>query len=84
MTHHFRPYGRYTYSSPSVSSKDKSKWNPSEDMPNSSGCVHGHPEDVERVYELLLSLGVVVNPNTYSGQNYPYTPQGVAVVQLMD
>lgn len=78
----------YNYSSSSKSAArrtdPKSAWTPSEDMPNSSGCLHGHPEDVERVYQLLLGLGVVVNPNTYSGQNYPYKPQGVAVVQLVD
>lgn len=59
-------------------------WDSSMDMPNSSGCVHGHPEDVQRVYEELVKLGVKVHDNTYSGKNYPYKCQGIAVVQRMD
>jgi peptidoglycan hydrolase-like protein with peptidoglycan-binding domain len=58
-------------------------WTPSEDMPNSSGCVHGHPNDIKMVYEELVKIGVVVNPNPFSGKNYPYQPQGVAVVELI-
>lgn len=59
-------------------------WKPTVDMPNSSGCVHGHPEDIERIYTLLTGLGVVVHENPYSGKNYPYKPQGIAVVEQMD
>lgn len=59
-------------------------WNNSVDMPNSSGCVHGHPDDVEKIYNILLSLGVVVHDNPYSGKNYPYKCQGIAVVEQMD
>lgn len=59
-------------------------WNTSEDMPNSSGCVHGHPEDIKKIYEELVKIGVKVNPNTYSGKNYPYKPQGIAVVELIE
>jgi hypothetical protein len=29
-------------------------WNTSMDMPNSDGCVHGHPEDIKRVWQLLV------------------------------
>jgi hypothetical protein len=32
-------------------------WKPSKDMPNSSGCVHAHPSDVERIYTILTGLG---------------------------
>ncbi len=53
-------------------------------MPDSSGCVHAHPSDVERIYKLLLSLGVKVNENPFSGKNYPFKPQGIAVVELID
>jgi S-adenosylmethionine/arginine decarboxylase-like enzyme len=53
-------------------------------MPNSSGCVHAHPEDVNAIYTILVNLGVKVNPNPFSGKNYPYKPQGVGVVELID
>jgi hypothetical protein len=53
-------------------------------MPDSSGCIHGHPSDVEKIYQLLEGLGVVANENTFSGKNYPYKPQGIAVIQLID
>lgn len=59
-------------------------WDPSKDMPNSSGCIHAHPADVELIYKTLLSLGVTVNNNPFSGKNYPYKPQGVGVIELID
>lgn len=59
-------------------------WNPKIDMPNSSGCVHAHPIDVERIYQILVKIGVTINENTFSGKNYPYKPQGIAVVELID
>jgi hypothetical protein len=59
-------------------------WKPSMDMPNSSGCIHGHPNDVQAIADILASLGVKANPNTYSGKNYPYKAQGVAVIELID
>jgi len=59
-------------------------WTPAKAMPDSSGCVHAHPSDVERIYKLLLSLGVKVNENPFSGKNYPFKPQGIAVVELID
>jgi peptidoglycan hydrolase-like protein with peptidoglycan-binding domain len=59
-------------------------WTPSEDMPNSSGCVHGHPNDIKQVAEELAKIGVVANPNPFSGKNYPYKPQGIAVVELIE
>lgn len=59
-------------------------WDSSMDMPNSSGCIHAHPEDIEAVYKLLVSNGVVVNNNPFSGKNYPYKPQGIAVIELID
>jgi hypothetical protein len=37
-----------------------------------------------QVADLLASIGVVANPNTFSGKNYPYQPQGIAVVELVD
>jgi hypothetical protein len=53
-------------------------------MPNSAGCVHGHPEDIHRVADILAGLGVVANENPFSGKNYPFKPQGIAVVELID
>lgn len=63
---------------------DKQNWNPTKDMPNSAGCIHGHPADVEQIYKKLVALGVTVNDNTFSGKNYPYKPQGIGVIELMD
>jgi peptidoglycan hydrolase-like protein with peptidoglycan-binding domain len=63
---------------------DTQRWNPTMPMPNSAGCVHGLPRDVERIYELLVGLGVKVNDNPFSGRNYPYQPQGIAVVELIE
>eukprot|EP00981_Chlorochromonas_danica_P011332 scaffold3873_cov177-Ochromonas_danica.AAC.12 len=60
-------------------------WSPDKDMPNSSGCIHAHPLDVKTIYDILTNkLGVVAHENTYSGKNYPYKPQGVAVIELID
>jgi len=60
-------------------------WDTSMPMPNSEGCLHAHPEDVERVFKILTEkLGVVANPNPFSGKNYPYPPQGIAVVELFN
>lgn len=63
---------------------DEVQWTPEKDMPNSSGCIHGHPSDVERIATLLSKLGVKANTNPYSGKNYPYKPQGIAVVEYID
>ena len=60
-------------------------WNPTMPMPNSAGCVHAHPLDVERIYKILVNqLGVVVNPNLFLGKAYPYKAQGIAVVELIE
>ena len=57
---------------------------PADSMPNSHGCLHAHPNAVERIQSILIDLGVTVNDNTYSGKNYPYQPQGIAVIELID
>ena len=59
-------------------------WTPLSPMPDSSGCIHGHPSEIERVQDILVNLGVKINENTYSGKNYPYKPQGIAVIELLD
>lgn len=53
-------------------------------MPNSDGCLHLHPKDIERIYRELLRIGVTVNDNPFSGKEYPYKPQGVAVITLVE
>lgn len=65
-------------------SVDGVEWDPSMDMPNSSGCIHAHPDDVKAIYEKLVKIGVKVNENTFSGKNYPYEPQGVIAIELID
>ena len=60
-------------------------WRPTMDMPNSAGCIHAHPSDVERIYTILTQqLGVQVRDNPFSGKNYPYQPQGVGVIERID
>lgn len=59
-------------------------WSNTKDMPNSSGCIHAHPDSVKRVYELLVNLGVQIRENTFSGKNYPYKPQGIGVFEVID
>mmetsp|Transcript_6818 Transcript_6818/g.10119 ORF Transcript_6818/g.10119 Transcript_6818/m.10119 type:complete len:309 (+) Transcript_6818:43-969(+) len=63
---------------------DTVDWNPTMDMANSAGCVHAHPAQVERLFSSLVKLGVEVRPNPFSGRNYPYVPQGVGVIELID
>jgi len=58
-----------------------SSWNPSMDMPNSEGCIHGHPDDIEKVWQILVGLGVQVRPNPYGQQPYPYQPQGIISIE---
>eukprot|EP01113_Clastostelium_recurvatum_P036519 TRINITY_DN5217_c0_g1_i1.p1 TRINITY_DN5217_c0_g1~~TRINITY_DN5217_c0_g1_i1.p1 ORF type:complete len:290 (+),score=74.97 TRINITY_DN5217_c0_g1_i1:25-870(+) len=59
-------------------------WNPSLPMPNSHGCVHGHPTDIEYVWKVLVSLGIEVRQNTDGKLPYPYKPQGILSIELMD
>lgn len=59
-------------------------WNPSLPMPNSHGCVHAHPDDIKFVWEVLVSIGVQVRPNTGGALPYPYPTQGLLSVELVD
>jgi hypothetical protein len=52
-------------------------------MPNSHGCIHGHPDDIKAVWQLLVELGVVVRNNTDGALPYPYKPQGLLSVELI-
>ena len=54
------------------------QWDVDMQMPNSAGCIHTHPTDLDTVNTIATQyLGVTVNPNPYSGRNYPYSPQGI-------
>ena len=71
-------------------------WNTSMPMPNSHGCVHGHPgilplklqvilvEDIKLVWKILVSLGVEIRPNTDGKLPYPYQPQGILSIEQLD
>ena len=61
-----------------------SNWHPPLDMPNSLGCIHNWPETIERLWHELVALGVDVRPNTGGARPYPYAPQGLLAVQLVD
>lgn len=63
---------------------DDYNWDPKGLMPNSHGCLHSHPLTVEMIQAKLLDIGVVANDNPFSGKNYPYTPQGIAVIELVE
>jgi len=59
-------------------------WDPTKPMPNSHGCIHCHPTDIEAIWHILVGLGVKVNPNTFGKLPYPYKPQGLLSVELVD
>lgn len=59
-------------------------WNPSKPMPNSHGCIHAHPADIEAVWKILVGLGVQVRPNPFSSQHYPYPAQGLVSIECVD
>jgi hypothetical protein len=65
-------------------STSRNNWEATSDMPNSSGGIHAHPSDIERIWMILVDLGVEVRDNPYTGKNYPYKPQGVGVIELID
>ena len=64
---------------------NNSDWLPGLPMPNSAGCVHTYPTDVQAIWNLLVSkCGVEVRPNTNGKLPYPYKPQGIAAVYSVD
>ena len=58
-------------------------WDPSQPMPDSHGCIHAHPDAIQAVWQLLLQLGVQVRNNTMGTLPYPYKPQGLLSVELI-
>lgn len=61
-----------------------SDWKPPMPMPNSAGCIHAYPDSILRVWKLLVAEGVTVHPNTGGKLPYPYKPQGLVSVELVD
>jgi hypothetical protein len=46
--------------------------------------MHAPDGDIKAIYELLTSLGVVARDNPFKGKDYPYTPQGLCAIELVD
>eukprot|EP00039_Didymoeca_costata_P020191 m.340405 g.340405 ORF g.340405 m.340405 type:complete len:294 (-) comp19276_c0_seq1:257-1138(-) len=59
-------------------------WKPPMPMPNSEGCIHSWPQYIHDIAEILPTLGVKMRPNSGGKQPYPYTPQGLLSVELID
>ena len=53
-------------------------------MPNSEGCIHAYLDSVENTYRAVLKISVEVRENLFSGKDYPYKPQGIAIVEPID
>ena len=55
-------------------------------MPDSDGCVHGHPTDVKTVADILRSnaVGAVAHKNVGGVVPYPYIPQGLLSIEQVD
>jgi len=57
-------------------------WTPDKPMPNSDGCVHGHPTDIDKIAQILQEqLHVKARNNTFGQLPYPYKPQGLISIQ---
>ena len=61
-----------------------SHWLPPMSMPNSAGCVHTWPNNVAAIWDAVVKLGLNVRNNTNGALPYPYKPQGIASVFLVD
>ncbi|KNC55292.1 uncharacterized protein AMSG_10933 [Thecamonas trahens ATCC 50062] len=60
-------------------------FDPSLPLPNSHGCVHSWPADIKQVWQILVNdLGVVVHNNTFGKLPYPYKPQGLLSIAIVD
>ena len=55
-------------------------------MPDSEGCVHGHPKDVQKLASILKSpkIGAVAHINKGGVLPYPYQPQGLLSIEQVD
>ena len=59
-------------------------WTPEDPMPNSSGCIHSHPDSIKTIANILEGLGVQMRKNPGGVLPYPYTPQGLLSVEQAD
>jgi len=60
-------------------------WTPRDPMPDSSGCLHAHPDDIKRISDILVNkLGIVAHENPLGKLPYPFQPQGIISIQLVD
>ena len=60
-------------------------WTTADPMPDSAGCVHAWPENIEKVWKTATGpeVGAKVRPNTNGKLPYPHKPQGLAAVFLI-
>jgi len=58
-----------------------SNWQPPQPMPNSDGCIHTWPNSCKQIWNILVSIGVVVRQNTGGALPYPYEPQGIISIE---
>jgi hypothetical protein len=59
-------------------------WDTSKPMPDSHGCIHGWPEDIKKVSDILVNqLNVQVRENPFGKLPYPYKPQGLLSIWIM-
>ncbi|XP_031568278.1 uncharacterized protein LOC116302981 [Actinia tenebrosa] len=78
----FIPYIRYGIL---LHTGEWKNWNSSRPMPNSNGCIHAHPTDLQKVDEILTKdLGVTVRSNPFGTIPYPYQPQGLLSIEQID
>jgi len=59
-------------------------WHPAMPMPDSHGCIHAHPTDIQLIWSILVSIGVKVHNNTSGRLPYAYVPQGILSIQQLD
>lgn len=62
----------------------KHGWTPDKPMPNSAGCMHNHPTDQEIVMNILKAKGVIANENPFGKLPYPFEPQGLLSIEVID
>lgn len=59
-------------------------WHAPMSMPNSEGCIHAWPQEIDTIAKTLKALGVVAHKNTNGKLPYPYRPQGLLSIYLVD
>ena len=59
-------------------------YEPAGPIPYSLGCIQSHPRFIKEVWEILVGMGVEVRNNTFGKLPYPYKPQGVLSVAIVD